>query len=56
MGRIITLTSDLKLQDHYVASLKGAILTDLPNCNIVDVSHFINNFDILQAAFVVKNC
>lgn len=56
MGRIITLTSDLKSQDHYVAAVKGVIYSDLPECRIVDVSHEINPFDIIQASFVLKGC
>ncbi len=52
---IITLTTDMGLRDHYVASLKGAIYSQLPNVNIVDVSHSINSFNLLEAAFVLVN-
>lgn len=52
---IITLTTDLGLKDYYVASIKGAILSELQQVNIVDVSHEIEKFNIAQAAFVVKN-
>jgi len=56
MANIITLTSDLQLQDHYVASIKGSILSDLPEAQIVDISHFVPAFDIIQAAFVLQSC
>ncbi len=52
---IITLTSDLGERDHYVAALKGVLLSALPTLQIVDVSHQIAPFDIAHAAFVLKN-
>ncbi len=52
---IITLTTDLGLQDYYVASVKGAILKELPEATIVDISHNITPFDLTRSAFVVKN-
>ena len=33
---IITLITDLGLKDHYVESVKGAILSQIPDINIVD--------------------
>jgi S-adenosylmethionine hydrolase len=35
---IITLTTDMGLKDHYVATVKGAIWTQYPEARIVDVS------------------
>lgn len=52
---IITLTTDLGYKDFYQAALKGSILSQLPNANIVDISHGISAFNIPQAAFVLKN-
>ena len=52
---VITLTSDLGLKDYYVAAVKGTILSQLENVNIIDVTHSIHPFDIREAAFVVKN-
>ncbi len=54
--KIITLTTDMGLKDYYVASVKGAILSELSDVNIVDISHQIASFDIAQASFVIKNC
>lgn len=54
--QIITLTSDWHKNDFYVASIKGRILSECPDTKIVDVSHQIQSFNILQAAFVLKNC
>ena len=53
--KIITLTTDLGLKDHYVASLKGNILRQFPDCQIIDISHQITKYSIPEAAFVFKN-
>ncbi len=52
---IITLLSDWGLTDHYVASVKGSILSRIPDAVIVDISHTIRLFDIKHAAFVMRN-
>jgi S-adenosyl-L-methionine hydrolase (adenosine-forming) len=52
---IITLTTDFGLQDYYVPVLKGAMLSRHQDLNFVDISHNINNHDIVQAAFILKN-
>lgn len=52
---IITLTSDLGNRDFYLAAVKGAIYSNKPDAQIVDISHHIPPFDIAQAAFVLKN-
>ena len=52
---IVTLTSDYGAKDHYVAALKGCLLSKSPNMTIVDVSHEIGSFNIVQAAFVLRH-
>ena len=52
---IITLTSDWGLKDHYLGAVKGAILRQLPEARIVDISHNIPAFDMSQAAFIIRN-
>ena len=53
---IITLTTDMGLNDHYVASLKGTILSSVSNCNIVDITHDVRPFDVAEAAYHVSSC
>ena len=53
---VITLTTDLGTKDHYVASIKGAIYSQCPEARVVDISHDVHPFDILQASFLIKNC
>ena len=51
---IITLTTDFGLKDHYVGSVKGAILKQLSTASIIDISHQIEKFNIQDAAFILK--
>ena len=50
---IVTLTTDMGLKDHYVAVVKGALYSQVPDVRIVDVSHHITPFDNAQTAFVL---
>ena len=52
---IITLTSDIGLRDYYVAAVKGYIYKELEDARIVDITHQISPFSLLEAAFVIKN-
>jgi S-adenosyl-L-methionine hydrolase (adenosine-forming) len=52
---IVTLTTDFGEKDWYAAALKGAILKAAPAVQLVDISHQIEPFDIVQAALVLKN-
>ncbi len=53
---IITLTSDWGTSDYYLAAVKGAIYSQLPDAIIVDISHDIKHFDLEGAAFTLRNC
>ncbi|HSG68472.1 MAG TPA: SAM-dependent chlorinase/fluorinase [Bacteroidales bacterium] len=52
---IITLTSDWGTKDHYLASVKGTILRQIPDALIIDISHQIPPHDLTQAAFIIRN-
>lgn len=52
---IITLTSDFGMKDYFVAAIKGAIYTDLPEAKIVDITHEISPFNIMETAYIIKN-
>ena len=51
----ITLTSDFGSTDYYSAILKASIAGATEQARIVDISHNVNHFDIVQAAFILKN-
>lgn len=54
--QVITLTTDMGITDHYVASLKGTIFRLAPTVQIVDITHDVLAFDVAQAAYFVGNC
>ncbi len=51
----VTLTTDLGKNNYNIASLKGAILTSSPDCNLIDISNEISNYDIVEGSFMLKN-
>jgi S-adenosylmethionine hydrolase len=51
---IITLTTDFGTKDHFVAAIKGRILSEVPDTVIVDISHDISPFDVRECAYVLK--
>ncbi|QTV04664.1 SAM hydrolase/SAM-dependent halogenase family protein [Faecalibacter bovis] len=52
---IITLTTDFGVKDYFVSSIKGAILKELPEVTIIDISHHISPYDISEAAYIIRN-
>lgn len=55
MSAIVTLTTDLGTRDYYLGAIKGSILGKRSWINTVDISHDVNPYDIVQAAFILKN-
>lgn len=53
--RFVTLTTDMGLEDYYVASVKASILQQ---CNdpihLIDITHAIKPFDVVEAAYHVS--
>jgi S-adenosyl-L-methionine hydrolase (adenosine-forming) len=52
---IVTLLTDFGLDDAYVGAMKGAILAVDPNASIVDLSHGVRPFAVLQGAFLLDS-
>lgn len=52
---IITLTTDFGTKDHFVAAIKGAVLSELSDAQIVDISHGVSPFNIPEAAYIIQN-
>ena len=52
--RIITLTTDFGVSDHYVGVMKGVILKLNPKAQIVDISNSVNSFDVLDGAITIS--
>ena len=52
--RIITLTTDFGSDSHYVAQMKGAILSVAPRVRIVDITHSIPPQDVRTAGWLLN--
>ncbi len=53
---VLTLTTDWGHKDHYIAAVKGSILSQIPDAVIVDISHEVPPFNTETASFVIRNC
>ena len=52
---IITLTTDFGNKDFFVSSVKGAILSEVKNAMVIDVSNEIQPYNHSEAAYILKN-
>src|SRR5438093_5509257 len=52
---IITLTTDFGLADPFVGIMKGVILGIAPDAQLVDVTHDVRAYNVLEAAFVIDS-
>jgi S-adenosylmethionine hydrolase len=52
---IITLTTDFGEKDHFAGAIKGAIYSESEDLKIVDISHSVQPFNILEAAYIIQN-
>ena len=50
---IITLTTDYGTNDHLVGTLKGVILKINPDVTIVDITHDVTPYDLLDGALTI---
>jgi len=50
---IITLTTDFGTDDHLVGTMKGVILKINPDVTIVDITHHVTPFDLLDGALAI---
>ncbi len=54
LAPLVTLTTDFGTRDGYVAQMKGAILTINPDVRIIDVTHDVEPFSVIEGAFVLR--
>jgi S-adenosylmethionine hydrolase len=50
---IITLTTDYGLKDHFVGALKGKLLSEYSEATIIDISHYIDPFNTVEASYIL---
>jgi hypothetical protein len=51
---IITLTTDYGLKDHFVGALKGKIISEYSDVQIIDISHEIDPFNTAEASYIIS--
>ena len=52
---IVTLTTDFGHKDYSVSVIKAALLQQIPNLSVVDISHQISPYNPSETAYVLKN-
>jgi hypothetical protein len=50
----ITLTTDFGTSDHFVGAMKGVIAAIAPAARVIDITHEITPYEILEGAFVIS--
>lgn len=51
---LITLTSDYGIADHDVAAFKGHLFSEVPGAQVIDISHEVAPYNIMEAAYLVR--
>ncbi|WP_457567984.1 SAM hydrolase/SAM-dependent halogenase family protein [Desulfurobacterium sp.] len=54
MENLIAVMSDYGLRDTYVGTLKATLYMNNPEAKVVDITHFIRPFDLVDAAIKLK--
>jgi S-adenosylmethionine hydrolase len=51
--RFITLTTDFGANDHFVGTMKGVVYNINPSARVVDISHEVPSYDLLDGALTI---
>ena len=51
----VTLTTDFGLKDYSVAVIKAALLDQISEVNIIDITHEISPYNLTETAYILKN-
>lgn len=53
--RLVTLTTDFGLNDHFVGTMRGVILNVNPQAQIIDICNSVQSYDILDGALTIAH-
>lgn len=53
--QLVTLTTDWGYSDHYIGAVKAKLYTAIKDCQVVDITHSIEKYNLMSGAFIVKN-
>lgn len=51
----VTLITDLGTKDFYLGAVKGVFFSYVPELKLIDITHQVAPFNIIEAAFILKN-
>ncbi|HUO61169.1 MAG TPA: SAM-dependent chlorinase/fluorinase [Candidatus Acidoferrales bacterium] len=51
--RIVTLTTDFGIHDHFAGVMRGVVLNINPKAQVVDICNSVNSFDVLDGALTI---
>jgi S-adenosylmethionine hydrolase len=51
--RFVTFTTDFGASDHYVGTMKGVVYNINPSARVVDISHEVQSYDLLDGALTI---
>ncbi len=51
--RIVTLTTDFGLNDHFIGTMRGVILNINPTVQVADICNAVQSFDVLDGALTI---
>jgi len=52
---LVTLTTDFGHKDYSISVIKAALLEEIPNVSIIDISHEISPYNISETAYILKS-
>lgn len=52
---LVTLTTDFGHKDYSISVIKAALLNQIPNVNIIDISHEISPYNLSETAYILNN-
>ncbi len=55
LGRIVTIISDWHNDDYYTCAVKAEILSRTTGLTFIDITHSVESFNHIQAAFILKS-
>lgn len=55
MMSILTLSTDIGLNDYIVGAIKGQLVSAVPTLNIVDITHYLSSSNYPQSSYICTN-
>lgn len=53
--QLVTLTTDWGYSGHYIGVVKSKLYRTIENCQVIDITHSIEKYNMMEGAFVIRN-